>query len=55
MVLAQCHKKCMELALDKGAESIAFPSISTGYYGYPMLEAAKVAIRTISDFMEGKT
>lgn len=40
------------MAHDKGLKSLAFASISTGVYGYPVAEAAGIAIREIIDFME---
>lgn len=56
-LLASCYRSCLEIALDKGIRSIAFPSISTGIYGYPLKEAAEIAIgvaREISDENPGK-
>jgi hypothetical protein len=41
----------MEVALQKNVHSLAIPCLGTGFYGFPMLEAAKVAIQTISDFL----
>jgi O-acetyl-ADP-ribose deacetylase (regulator of RNase III) len=45
--LASCHLKCLDLALEKGCRSIAFPAISTGAYGYPVAEAAVIAVGTV--------
>lgn len=53
VLLRKCYESCLELAADKGIKSISFPAISTGIYGYPMKEAAEIAIGTISDFLEG--
>lgn len=47
LLLASCHIECLRVADELGARSIAFPAISTGIYGYPMEEAASVAIRAI--------
>ncbi len=47
--LASCYKSSLELARRYNLRSIAFPAISTGVYGYPMREAAKVALSTIID------
>ena len=43
-LLACCYRNCLQLASDAGLESIAFPSISTGVYGYPMAAACRIAI-----------
>jgi len=52
VLLRGCYESCLELAADKGIKSISFPAISTGIYGYPMKEAAEIAVRAISDFFE---
>lgn len=46
-LLASCYRRCIELAAANGIASIAFPSISTGIYGYPVEEAARVAVSTV--------
>jgi O-acetyl-ADP-ribose deacetylase (regulator of RNase III) len=46
--LASCYRKSLELARGHGIETIAFPAISTGVYGYPLREAADTAIATIA-------
>ena len=46
-LLASCYRRCMELAAAKGITTLAFPSISTGIYGYPIELAAQVAIATV--------
>src|SRR2546427_4159629 len=43
-LLASCYRKCLELAEERAVEKISFPSISTGAYGYPMAEAAAIAV-----------
>lgn len=51
-LLASCYRTSLTLARDMGFESIAFPSISTGVYGYPVEPAAVIALKTIADFLE---
>lgn len=46
-LLASCYRRCLELAAEVGARSIAFPAISTGIYGYPAAPAARIAVDTI--------
>lgn len=48
-LLASCHASCLRVADELGASSVAFPAISTGIYGYPIEEAAPVAIRAVMD------
>lgn len=46
-LLASCYRECLRLAGDAGLESIAFPAISCGVYGYPVREAARIAVREV--------
>jgi O-acetyl-ADP-ribose deacetylase (regulator of RNase III) len=46
-LLASCHAESLRLADELGARSVAFPAISTGVYGYPLEEAAQVAIDAV--------
>lgn len=50
-LLASCYRSCLELAVENGIRSIAFPSISTGIYSYPLGEAAEIAVRTAKQFV----
>lgn len=50
-LLGSAYRTCMELASEHKLSSIAFPAISTGIYGYPMEQAARVAFRTIIDYL----
>lgn len=54
-VLKSAYAESMERAKEEGLESVAFPSISTGAYGYPVFEAAQVALRAVLDALSGKT
>jgi len=49
--LASCYRESLRVADDHAIGSIAFPSISTGIYGYPVAEAAEVAIKAVVDFL----
>ena len=49
--LASCYRESMRTADDHGIRSLAFPSISTGAFGYPVREAAEIAIRTIVEVL----
>lgn len=50
-LLASCYQSCLELAVKNGIRSIAFPSISTGIYGFPVEEAAGIAVSTVKKFV----
>jgi O-acetyl-ADP-ribose deacetylase (regulator of RNase III) len=52
-LLARCYRNSLALAEDNGVESIAFPAISTGIFGYPVEEAAEVALQTMREEAEG--
>ena len=50
-LLTACYKNSLAAAAAKGAKTVAFPSISTGVYGYPVREAAGVAVKAVFDFV----
>lgn len=52
-LLQSAYQRSLEVALAKGIRSLAFPSISTGAYGYPLDDAAAVALGTVIDFLKG--
>jgi len=49
--LAGCYINSLKLAVANGCKTIAFPNISTGVYGFPKKEAARIAVNTVSDFL----
>lgn len=51
-LLESCYRSCLELAVQNGIRSIAFPSISTGIYSFPLDKAVKIAIGTAKKFVE---
>ena len=53
-LLASCYQSSLRLAMENGVQSVAFPSISTGIYGYPMEKAAVVALTAVKEFVEQK-
>ena len=46
-LLASCYRRSLEVAAQAGAQTIAFPAISTGVYGYPLQPAARIAVETV--------
>jgi O-acetyl-ADP-ribose deacetylase (regulator of RNase III) len=50
-LLAQCYRNSLQLARDHRLKTIAFPSISTGAYGFPVGRACKIALREIKSFL----
>jgi O-acetyl-ADP-ribose deacetylase (regulator of RNase III) len=53
-LLASAYRTCLDLANERGARTVSFPSISTGVYGYPMHEAARIAIDTVRAHLEAE-
>lgn len=54
-LLASCYRECLKLASDNGIESIAFPAISTGVYGFPTERAVGIALSEVQAFLVGET
>ena len=52
--LGKCYRNSLRLAVENNLKTIAFPNISTGIYGYPKEEAAKIAIETVSEYLQGQ-
>lgn len=53
--LASCYRTCLNLASERDVKTISFPSISTGIYGYPLEEAADIAVKTIAQWLQDHT
>lgn len=51
-LLQSCYENCLRLAMENGCRSVAFPSISTGVYRFPLETASEIAVRTILEFLE---
>jgi len=51
-LLASAYRESLALAAKRGLKRLSFPSISTGAYGYPLREAAAVALKTVKEFLE---
>jgi len=51
-LLGNCYRNSLKVAVSEGLKSVAFPSISTGAYGYPLEEAAEIAIETVAAFLK---
>ena len=53
-LLAEAYRNSLKLAVSKGLKTVAFPSISTGAYGYPIEQASRIALATVKDFLESE-
>lgn len=53
-LLANCYKNSLKVAEKNGIRTIAFPSISTGVYSYPLEEAAEIAVKTVAEYVRNK-
>lgn len=51
-LLAEAYRNSLKMAVSKGLKTIAFPSISTGAYGYPVEKASRIALSTVKEFLE---
>jgi O-acetyl-ADP-ribose deacetylase (regulator of RNase III) len=51
--LANCYSNSLQLAVENNCKTVAFPNISTGVYGYPKEQAAKIAYQTVAGFLAG--
>jgi len=51
-LLSDAYENSLKLAVELGCKDIAFPAISTGIYGYPKAEAARIAYKTVKDFLD---
>lgn len=54
-LLASCYRSCLELAAENGLENVAFCCISTGEFHFPNERAAKIAVRTVKEFLQKQT
>ena len=51
-LLVSCYQNCLQLAVENQIQTIAFPSISTGVYGYPIMQASQISVREVRNFLE---
>ncbi len=54
-LLANCYRNCLKLAVVNNLKTIAFPSISTGVYGYPVEKASVIALKEIHEFLKNSS
>ena len=53
--LAECYRSCLDLAAERGLSSVAFCCISTGEFHFPNQEAAEIAVKTVTEFLQHDT
>ena len=51
VLLASCYRRSLEVAAENGCDTVAFPAISTGVYGFPIERAAQIALQTVKDYL----
>ena len=51
-LLDSCYRNCLDIAVTQKIKSVAFPAISTGVFGYPMVEATKIAFYTVARYLD---
>ncbi|MCX5757974.1 MAG: macro domain-containing protein, partial [Candidatus Hydrogenedentes bacterium] len=51
-LLASCHRRSLEVAVEHGLKTVSFPAISCGVYGYPIPDAARIAVSTVEAFLK---
>jgi O-acetyl-ADP-ribose deacetylase (regulator of RNase III) len=54
-LLASCYRNALRIATEVGFQTVAFPSISTGIYGYPLERAAPTAVATVASFLSAES
>jgi len=54
VILAECYSNSLRIAARSGMKTVAFPSISTGAYGYPVREACRVALKAVKSYVESE-
>jgi O-acetyl-ADP-ribose deacetylase (regulator of RNase III) len=52
--LASCYQTSLDVAVENGLRHVAFPSISTGIYSYPIVDATRIALHTVRDFLDSE-
>lgn len=54
-LLARCYRRSLDVADENNMQSLSFPSISTGAYRFPVARAARIALETVKDYLNGTT